>query len=155
MSRTRSLRGVVVPSGGKVDVNLFLDDGRINQGYKIRAFYVWPSQVSIEARQYNAILSYATLPASAVMDAADNRQIAWAWNIQSEFTPLPTPAALGITTAQQLIDEDHLVNRDLYLTMRNATDNEPFNYMVVMDEYSLNDAEAIVTIIKETSQSIE
>ena len=155
MSRTRTLRGQVIPQGGKVDKNLFLDDGRINQGYKIRAFYVWPSSVSLELRAYNAMLSYAPLPASADMDASDNRQIAWAWNIQSEAIPLPTPAALGVTGAQQLIDEDHLVNRDLYLQMRTATDNVSFNYMVVMDEYGLNDAEAIVTIIKETSQAIE
>jgi len=52
------------------------------------------------------------------------------------------------------IDPDHIVNRDLFISLTDS-DNRTFNYMVICEFLELTDDEAIVTIIKENSQSIE
>jgi hypothetical protein len=79
------------------------------------------------------------------MNAGDNRQFAW---YQSSVS-----STLGnIIQPYGVIDPDHIVNRDLFLTMDNTT-NGVYNYLIEAQVVELTDDEAIVTIIKETSQS--
>lgn len=154
MSRLRTLRGRIIPTGGKAFRELILDDGRINYGYRITSFRMWPDQMYTEDHAFNAYLSYARMPADATFDASDNRQIAWSWYIQSGFQPAPNGLPLGSTGFDNhIIDPDHLVNRDLVLNMFNSTDRA-MNYLIELEERVLSDDEAIITIIKESSQSV-
>ena len=78
------------------------------------------------------------------MNAADNRQIAWSFS--------STGAGGEFQSPRTIIDPDHIINRDLYLTMDQTT-NGVYNYLIRAQVVELSDDEAIITIIKETSQA--
>lgn len=157
MSRqTRTLRGQITAVGGKADKQLILNDQLINMGFRVTGFFVWPIRIfgATPGTDLNAILSFAQIPSTDQMNANDNRQIGWTWFSQSGGTLLPQPTADGFSTYQRLLDPDHIINRDLFLSLRLSTD-QTYNYMVVLERRTLTDEEAIVTIIKENSQSLE
>jgi len=159
--KVRTLRGQITAAGGKAEKNLILNDQLINRGLRVTGFFMWPEFVSNgQSRTCNAILSYAALPAAGtVMDAGDNTQLGWAfYATAAEIAPtapdIPAVAPSYSGFFNQLIDPDHIINRDLFISLRNST-NATFNYLVVCEFMELTDDEAIVTIIKENSQSIE
>jgi len=158
MSRdTRTLRGQLTAVGGKADKALILNDQLINTGYRVTGFFVWPLRIfgaTAGGADCNAILSFARIPSTDDMNANDNRQIGWTWFSQSAGSLLPQPTIDTFSSYQRLLDPDHIINRDLYIALRN-TSAATFNYMVVLEKRMLTDAEAIVTIIKENSQSLE
>ena len=160
-TRTRSLRGIITPAGGKADVQLILNDQLINRGLRVKSFTVWPTRLygkSTSDVQYNAILSYAQLADATVqMDASDNTQFGWAFGGQSGGTNIGVPPITYPDTDlgdRMIIDPDHIVNRDLFVSFRNSA-NQPFNYLIECELLELTDDEAIITIIKENSQSVE
>jgi len=136
--KLRTLRGQIEVIGGGVGrKNLIAADGLVNYGLIIEKFQVWAVDT---ADTFNAIMSYETIPAGTQMNAGDNRQFGWtvgngSAEIHSEF-----------------LDPDHIVNRDLFISLVN-TDTGVYNYLIEMRVVTLTDDEAIVTIIKETSQS--
>jgi len=159
--KVRTLRGKITGVSGKAEKNLILNDQLINRGLRVTGFFVWPERVSAaQTATYNAILSYAALPsANTQMDAGDNTQIGWAFQANQAAIASTAPDVPAVAPAfsgyfNQLIDPDHIINRDLFISLRNSTDRT-YNYMVVCEFMELTDDEAIVTIIKENSQSIE
>jgi len=92
------------------------------------------------ADTFIAILSYDSLIAPFLMNAGDNSQFAWtvgngSAEIHSEF-----------------LDPDHVVNRDMFLSM-SGSDTGKYNYLIECQMVLLDDNEAIISIIKETSQA--
>ena len=159
--KVRTLRGKISAVGGKGEKNLILNDQLINNGLRVTGFFMWPEIISTgQARTCNAILSYAALAnANVEMDAGDNTQIGWAFYANSASIPSPSPTLSSVAPAwsgffNQLIDPDHIINRDLFISLRNSS-TATFNYMVVCEFLELTDDEAIITIIKENSQSVE
>lgn len=140
-TRTHTLRGqLTVASGATTSKKtLIVDDGRINTGYKIRDFFVWCAMTSNS--DFNAQLSMQPIILGGGSDASDNTQIAW----------VQQPSALF---KEYIIDPDHIIVRDLYITLQQA-DPDDYNYMIVMDEYDISDDEAIINIIKEGSQALD
>jgi len=161
MRKVRTLRGQVTASGGKGFKQLILNDQLINRGLRVTGFFIWPEQASyLQNQTFNAVLSYARLATAGVnMDAGDNTQIGWCYQVQRAQAQAGTPpaeipfASTGYTS-EGLIDPDHIINRDLFVSVFDSDDRN-YNYMVVCELMELTDAEAIVTIIKENSQSIE
>ena len=160
--RVRSLRGQITAVGGKAEKNLILNDQLINNGLRVTGFFIWPeSAIGTQNGTVNAILSYAALAdANVNMAASDNTQIGWCYYTQrgqqasGAIPPADIPAAGFGSMPHGFIDPDHIVNRDLFVSLRDS-DNRTFNYMVICEFLQLTDDEAIVTIIKENSQSIE
>ncbi len=151
--RIRTLRGsITFPARAGTDpVNtarrrLILDDGRINVGYRIIDFRIWNSDMTGASNSFSsqAQLSMGEGITSALPDAADNRQIAWAkyQTVQESF---------------HLTDPDHIVVRDLNLIFPQVTniDQSMVNYYILMEEYDITDQEAIISIIKEESQDVD
>ena len=136
--RTRTLRGQLeVVGGGVARKNIIVSDGLINWGIKVTKFSVWAVD---PADTFIGILSYDTIPAGTQMNAGDNAQFGWTvGNGSAEIHSV-------------FLDPDHIVNRDLYLTLVNSNTGV-YNYLIEGDLYKLDDNEAIITIIKETSQA--
>jgi len=137
--RIRTLRGQIEVAGGATTgrKNLIVADGLINYGLRIKSFQVWAVD---PGDTFIGILSYETIPAGSGMNAGDNRQFGWtvgngSAEIHSEF-----------------LDPDHIINRDMFLSMV-SSDSGTYNYLIEMQVYELTDDEAIISIIKETSQS--
>jgi len=160
MNRVRTLRGTVDVVSGKGEKQLILNDQLINSGLKITGFFVWPSIGSyLQNQTFNAILSYAALPSAQTnMDAGDNTQLGWCYQVQRAQAEQVPGAFTAFTStgfpAAGWIDPDHIVNRDLFISFRNS-DDRTFNYMIICEHVELTDNEAIITIIKENSQSVE
>ena len=157
--KVRTLRGQITSVGGKAEKQLILNDQLINRGLQVTGFFMWPQNTKAsQTRVCNGILSYAALGnADVLMDAGDNTQFGWSFFSQlaerDNGTPTAVPSAFS-GFFNQLIDPDHIINRDLYISLRLSSD-ATFNYMVVCELMELTDDEAIITIIKENSQSIE
>ncbi len=141
-TRTRTLRGVIDIATGTVGkAQIIVDDGNINRGYKVTGFFVWNNAGTTS---FLAYLSFSpAVTGGSLMDAGDNSQFGWTW--------LGSGAGSSI---ERILDPDHVAVRDLYITIEQAGGSEPFNYMVVVDEYDITNDEAIINIIKEGSQSL-
>ena len=156
MRNTRTLRGQISATGGKGEKQLILNDQLINRGLRVTGFFVWPSIMDVNADEtFNAILSYAPLAnASVTMDAGDNTQIGWSFYSQT-LAGAGTSAKTNSGFFNQLIDPDHIINRDLVISLRETTDNMVLNYLITCELMTLTDDQAIITIIKENSQAIQ
>jgi len=154
MRKVRTLRGQITASGGKAEKQLILNDQLINRGLRVTGFFVWPTRASTSQTQnITAILSYAQLGSADIeMNAGDNTQFGWAFQAQAAEAPPQVYASSGFFN--QLIDPDHIINRDLFVSLRSSTDRT-YNYLVVCELMELTDNEAIITIVKENSQSLE
>jgi len=147
--KIRTLRGQVDVVGGVARKNIIIADGLINYGMKINRFQLWPENgpTGGSDNTWTGILSLDTIAAGSNMNAGDNRQFAWTFcSVRGAPTPSVTQAN------REIIDPDHIVNRDLFLTMDNSTD-QTYNYLIEAQVVELSDDEAIITMIKETSQS--
>jgi hypothetical protein len=137
--RTRTLRGQleVIPAALDARRNLIAADGLINMGLRITRFQIWAVD---PANPFIGILSYETIPTGTGMDASDNRQFGWTvGNGTGDLNP-------------EYLDPDHIINRDMFLSLV-LTAPGVYNYLIEMQVYELTDDEAIISIIKETSQS--
>ena len=141
-TRTRTLRGRIdIASGSTAKLQILVDDGNINIGYKVKAFHLWGFTGTTS---FVAYLSFAAQTLGAkFMDASNNSQFAWTW----------LGGANG-SAIYQIIDPDHIAVRDMFITIESAGGAEPFNYMIEVEEYNITDDEAIINIIKEGSQSL-
>jgi len=136
-TRVRTLRGQISVTGGVARKNLIVSDGLINVGLLVTRFQMWavdPTDTFI------GILSYDTLISGSAMNAGDNSQFGWtvgngSAEIHSEF-----------------LDPNHVVNRDMFLSMI-SSDTGDYNYLIECQMVLLDDNEAIISIIKETSQA--
>jgi len=155
--KVRTLRGTYeFPARGGGDPantgrrSLILDDGRINVGYRIVQFRIWnaDSTGNSDAFSSQAHLSMSLDITSALGDASDNREIAWA--------AYNTGTGYGIDQFS-LVDPDHIVVRDLNLIFPIVANSNVsrVNYYVLMEEYDISDQEAIISIIKEESQDVD
>lgn len=139
--KTRTLRGQIeVTAGGTGKQQLIVDDGLLNRGYKVVGFYVWENSGS--PTQFNATLSMQPSLAADDMDASNNSQIAWVWQATSGGWK------------EYILDPDHIIVRDLYVTIKDAS-NDKYNFMVVVDQLSISNDTAIMSIIKEGSQALD
>ncbi|GAJ19354.1 unnamed protein product, partial [marine sediment metagenome] len=143
LGRVRTLRGQIDVVAGVARKNIIVSDGLVNYGLKIKSFTLWIDNFTL-AHTMQGILSYDTISSGAVFNAGDNRQFGWTFYANS--------GAIGeVTELQSIIDPDHIVNRDLFLTMFASTP-ATYNYLIEAQVVELSDEEAIITIIKETSQ---
>lgn len=135
--KSHTLRGRVEANSVK---RLVVDDGRLNHAMIVDDFHVWAISISSGDDPECALgLNYDV---GANWDASDNRQIAWAGQTTSATSRLMT---------YNLIDKNHLVNQDLYISNFSA---HPANYLIHMTAKTLSDDETILTLIKEASQSV-
>jgi len=147
LGKSRTLRGQITVTGGLGKKNLVASDGLINFGLKVSRFTVWPENgwTGGSDNTFTGILSLDTVAGGSNMNAGDNTQFAWTFSSVHVASSVMNPV-------REIIDRDHIVNRDLFLSMDNTT-NGIFNYLIECQVVELSDDEAIVTIIKETSQS--
>ena len=79
--KVRTLRGLLLSNEKR---RLIVDDGRLNHGYKVVEFHVWPDGTGV-TEGVGATLS-TQYDADSKMNAGDNRQIAWSYGGYSSGT---------------------------------------------------------------------
>jgi len=147
--RTRTLRGILTSETGAFKRRIIIDDGRNNYGLKVVGFKVWTTLEEPSAYGWFKLSLDVQPVGPNYFDASDNRQIAWT---TFGYVASPTQASDTFET-REILDPDHIVNRDLYLEGMGSHSPVAFNYMIICQEYELTDDEAIITLIKETSQN--
>ena len=135
--KRHTLRGRVEPNSVK---RLIVDDGRLTHAMKVDEFHVWA--ISIASGDDPECALGLNYDLGADWDASDNRQIAWAGQTTTGTTRLMT---------FELIDKEHLVNQDLYISNFST---HPANYLITLTAVTLSDDQAILTLIKEASQNV-
>ena len=144
----RTLRGQL-KGVGELKRDLLLDDGLINQGYRITSFIVWSGIRDDNFCQ--ATLSSKPKVAGSDQDASINTEIAWA-----QYGTVTGPLTAGAIYHDRVIDLDHVVNRDLFISMRSSSGNpdQTWNYLITMEATKLSDDEAILAIVREEAQNV-
>lgn len=135
--RTHTLRGNLPAQTTR---RLIVDDGRFTNGMIVKEFYVWVKSIaSNEDPECYLSKQPSTLNA---FDASDGDQIGWAAQTSTQGTRLMDFS---------VVDPDHVIVQDLYI--RNIAATETANYLIVLEETSLSEDEAVLQLIKEVSQS--
>ena len=139
--KRRTLRGQVVEGVVK---RLIVDDGRLNNGYKVTKFVIAGDPGSSANDAFATLALDYDSPRS--WDWGDNRQIAWAsTNVQS---------TAGTQPFFELVDPDHVVIQDLYIQAQvgSGTGSSVCNYFIELELVELTNDQAILSLIKERSQ---
>lgn len=131
-----TLRGVL--SDGEVR-HLVIDDGRFRHGMVVREFTTWPNKDTSTAapNDYNATLGLQH-DMNPLMDASDNRQIAWSFFDNS----------MGLV---DIMDPQHVIVRDLYVQAHSGASMK-INYLIILECVDLSPEEGVLALIKERSQ---
>lgn len=139
MNRTRTLRGTVAAGDVK---QLIQADGNLNQGYRVLAFYAWPTTATA-ASDWSLVLAM-DYDSVSTMDAGDNRQIGWMFSGSSAFN----------FDRAGVLDPEHIVIEDLY-ALNTSSPSLTLNYLVVLQEMELSDVQSVTQLIKKRSQDDE
>lgn len=138
-----TLRGRVDPS---VATRLIVEDGNLNHGFIVREFYVFPENPASGGNDsVYGTLSLDQDGSSTRWLADDNRQIGWASTVQDE-------TGFGARSPSSIIDPDHVVIRDLWFMGARASGTDGINYIVHLEPVTISDDEAVLQLIKESSQ---
>lgn len=143
-TRLRTIRGSIETETGIVKKPIIVDDGRATHGLRILDFVIWTDNLN-PVGGGSFTLSMEVVEFAAMFDASDNRQIAWAVGGYDENKPISVPW-------RTIIDPDHIVNRDLFISGFCSVGR--WSYLITCEEYHLTEDEAIISIIKETAQSV-
>jgi hypothetical protein len=136
--KRRTLRGLLDTSEQR---RLIVDDGRLNHGYRVVSFVVFP-YAPAGATQQTPVTLGLDYDMGPNMDASDNRQIGWAITVYGSGSLEAIP--------NSVIDPDHIVIQDLYIRNENSVDQ--VNYLIELEPVELTNDQAILTLIKERSQ---
>jgi hypothetical protein len=139
--RRRTLRGIV-ESG--VVKRLIVDDGRLNHGYRVVRFEIFPVDMASAAADCSGVLALDFDGSTQEWRADDNRQVAWS------STTMSTSYSLNNKT--DIIDPDHVVIMDLYVQAYTNGSDDRINYLIELETVDLTDDQAILSLIKERSQ---
>jgi hypothetical protein len=139
--KTHTLRGQVTEGTIK---RLIIDDGRLTHAMRITKFVVSGDPSSSANDVYAVLGLQGTFP--RIWDWSDNNQIAWASSLVSQTS--------GVLDPFTLVDQDHLIIRDLYITGTVGTGGgtDVINYYIEMEAVDISHDESILQLIKERSQ---
>ena len=136
--------GADLSDGEEETITLF--DGRFDTGYRVTGFWIWAGDVD-DPDCAGRLCTEPGLAYSAneFWNAGENRQIAWAMGQGSVDTP--------INDLNSIIDPDHMILEDLYVTFRfPASDTKRANYMVTLDKYEFNDWNGALAMVRNRGQ---
>ena len=133
---------------GRLDDNevhrLIVDDGRLNHGWRIAAFYV--AGDGLNSAEVNAKISTDDVIAGlTTWNWGDSREIAWASARQT------VEATWG--GWDSAIDPDRTIVTDAFISGRSSTGGS-INYMIILEKVELTDDESILALIKEREQNV-
>ena len=131
----RTLRGQLTSGETR---RILIDDGDFTHGFIVRALEISPVNPLDETNSAatSAILHIAATPQSE-FDWGSPVQVAWATYNTNPVNTLT------------VIDPDHVVVQELYITNLNATN--PLNYMIHIEDKMLGPARAVLQMVKEVT----
>lgn len=141
MSKRRTLRGIA-DSG--ITKQLIVDDGRLNHGYRVIRFEVFPVDVTAGSSDCSGVLALDYDGVTQFWRADDNRQIGWSSTTMS--------TTFSVNNKTDIIDPDHIVLQDLWILAYTGGADGRINYLIEIEPVTLSNDESILQLIKERSQ---
>jgi hypothetical protein len=139
--KRRTLRGIA-ESG--ISKRLIVDDGRLNHGFRVVRFEIFPVDVTSGASDCSGVLALDYDGTTQEWRADDNRQIAWSSTTMS--------TSYSVNNKTDVIDPDHVVIMDLYVQAYTNGSDTRINYLIEIEPVELSNDQAILSLIKERSQ---
>jgi len=134
-------------SGRPRRITLF--DGRFDTAYRVTYFQVWGATYASSTHPdcVGKLGTRGDLEAQSIdfMNAADNREIAWAGTAGSTDS---------WNTVASIIDPDNLIIEDLFVYVRNVSDAENISYLVKMEKYKISEAQGALTMVRNNAQNV-
>lgn len=117
---------------------LLIDDGDFQHGFIVEEFHISPVNPLDEANSTaTAAILHIDNQRRPQFDWSRPQQIGWA-----VFNTNPT-------NLFSLIDPDHIVVRELYITNVNVV--QPLNYMIIIRDRSMTPAQGVLQMVKEVT----
>ena len=140
--KVHTLRGQFQEGATK---RVVLDDGRLNHGFRVVKFVVFPRNPGAAGTDVWGTLSL-DYDGGLFWNANDSRQIAWSGNY--------VDGSSSVAAGFELIDPNHIVTQDLYVEgqVGTAGGTDIVNYLIVLEPVVLTDDEAVMALIKSKSQ---
>jgi hypothetical protein len=123
---------------------LVVDDGIFTNGLRVTYFTVWTSDIPTASSAVGCLSLSDTIVPVALLPANDPSCFAWS------MMTMGTPATLEIN-AWERIDPDHIVNEELFIHNRAATQLE---YLIVAEPYFMTEDEGVLQLVKGKQQSV-
>lgn len=126
---------------------IHLFDGSFDTGFRITGFTISQSnREDTDLSVVNGIITTEEIATTARWDWGDNRQLAWARNVEDGNYP-------ANATPYSIIDPDNIIVEDLYIGMYIYGDLEKdVNYLITMDKYDITEWEGALAIVRNSSQ---
>ena len=127
---------------------IILFDGSWETGFKVKSFDIWSSSIGSSGNDCAARLStdeIGPMPTSGdMMNAADNRQIAWA-AVQAGTN--------GFGPLASIVDPDNMIIQDMYISGQHGGSSQEINYLITMEKYDITDWEGAYAMVRNRSQA--
>ena len=146
------------------------EDNDLTRGWKIVEAYVWAASVQADfGANTGQFLMQTVLHTDTGLNmrhfgkwgAFDNRIIGWNnTTFQERAGDFPSNNASSFSTASKMIiDPDHVISRDLYISLQSQSDGGgspemEWNYLVIMEPKKMDPKETILSIIKSVAQDV-
>ena len=139
-NRTLSYRGLLA-DGGQDTILLSTKKGEV--GYRIIKFQVIPNNPA--AQDPEAIIQIwkveQTLPTSELIDFSNQTLLAAAYYSGGSTTTKPQDVVI--------IFDKEIFNQDIFITLKDDSDNESMNYYIELEQMPLSEAHAMVATLKD------
>ena len=125
---------------------LIIDDGRLTHAMRVTKFVVFGDAQLSAGNDAMGVLGYQGIFPAPMWNAGDNNQIAWSSTVVVDLS--------GANSPFSLIDPNHLIIRDLYITgqVGSTGGTGVLNYYIEMEAVDITHDESILQLIKERSQ---
>lgn len=137
----RTLRGTLTSGERR---RLILDDGQFTHAVRVQRFQVFGVDPTNGSNDCSGVLALDEDGLQVNFRADDNRQIAWSSYYIGQNH--------GINPPWGIIDPDHIVVRDLWVTA-NST-NGDINFLVELETVTITEDHAVLALLKEVSQDV-
>lgn len=139
----RTLRGKL--KGNEIR-QLVVDDGIFTNGLRVTYFTVWSADILLAQNAIACLSLNDTILPIELLPANDPSVFAWAM-----MNLGPTPATIDTIATWDRLDPDHVVNEELFIHNRIATDLE---YLIVAQPYTMTEDEGVLQLVKGKQQSV-
>ena len=122
-------------------------DGSFKTAYRVTRFVIATTTPHTESDQVGVLKTDGNEGGSIDLpfwDFANNKQIAWA---SQEMHGNVSPRG-----DFELVDKDHLLVEDLYVTAICSVDAQRINYYIEMDKYAVSDWQGALSMVRSRSQ---
>lgn len=174
MGRTFSFRGKVLLADNSVTANHQIMDyvsPDRTKAWRVKEAYIWVVDwwgVSIGGTGFLSLAGALSTDTgkfnqNELTDPSENRMFAWAhqtYNHRNNNALFVTPNATPLGRMNMLVDPDHMITKELYISVGSATDIDEnalreIGYLIIVEEEKVSPSTSVFQQIKGMGQDLD